>query len=269
MALKWLMGDGEALLMASDSRVSVGRLTYEVRKIHPVVLASGEEQVPLAIAGGAGDASLVKQGFRVSERVLLERAEGEWGSRTPSFEEFEEAVSEVESRLISRFRSLREAGIEPDFQMVLGSVDPSGRASLYLFDSRGLAEPVHDNPGFTVIGSGFFTGGMLLLKLLGYSPAASRGMDLGVLTAFVIDLVSEVDAAVGAFVGESWLMRAEDGRVLLGPLKEEAYKEYKGKVGTRRELIKLVWAACDRLGEDKVYALVRELLAKESGRAEA
>ncbi|HDI74698.1 MAG TPA: hypothetical protein ENF55_01940 [Thermoprotei archaeon] len=65
------------------------------------------------------------------------------------------------------------------------------RDSLYLFDNRGLAEPVHDNPGFAVIGNGFFTSGNLLLKLLGYNPGTSGNIDLGILTAFIIDLVSE------------------------------------------------------------------------------
>ena len=38
IALKWFMGDSEAIVMASDSRVSVGYLTYEVRKIYPIFL---------------------------------------------------------------------------------------------------------------------------------------------------------------------------------------------------------------------------------------
>jgi hypothetical protein len=121
--------------------------------------------VPLAVAGGAGEASLVKQGYRVCERILTDLAVKEWNQRTPSFEQFEDAVGHVESSFIQRFRELREHGVEPSFNMVLASVDPSGKASIYLFDDRGLAEPVHDNPGFAVIGTGFVTGGNLLLRL--------------------------------------------------------------------------------------------------------
>jgi hypothetical protein len=49
-------------------------------------------------------------------------------------------------------------------------------------------------------------------------------------TAFIIDVVSEVDPSVGPFVGESYYMRVEEGRVALGPLKEEALKEYKDRM---------------------------------------
>jgi len=258
IALKWFIGDSEAIVMASDSRVSVGYLTYEARKIYPIFLK--KKQVPLAIAGGAGDTSMIKQGFRICEKVLQVYAEKEWKRKTPSFEEFEEAVSEIESRLISRFRSLKEMGIEPSFQMVLGSIDPNGKASLYLFDNRGLAEPVHDSPGFAIIGSGFFTGGILLLKLLGYRPEVSTEMHLGILTSFIIDLVSEVDASVGPFLGESWLMRIKNGEILLGHLKEEAYKEFKGKIKVRRELFRQLWKACEELGEEVVYKQIKKLL---------
>jgi len=113
--------------------------------------------------------------------------------------------------------------------MVLASVDHKGKESMYLFDERGLAQPVHDNPGFAVIGTGFFTGGNLLLRLLGYEPGKSYMLDVGALSTFIIDVVSEIDPAVGPFVGESYYMRAEGEGVLLDPLKEEAIKEYKEK----------------------------------------
>jgi len=128
-----------------------------------------------------------------------ERVEG----KDPTFDEFEQAVERIEEYLIHRFKDIREMGLDANFSMVLGSVDKGGKASLYLFDSRGLAEPVHDNPGFAVIGSGFLTGGNLLLKLLGYDPNRSGEMDLGMLTASIIDSVSEVDSTVGPFLRES------------------------------------------------------------------
>jgi len=84
-----------------------------------------------------------------------------------------------------------------------------------------------------VIGRSFFTGGNLLLRLLGYSPERSSALDLGVLSAFVIDVVSEIDPAVGPFMGESYCMRAENGEALLGQLKEEI-KEYKEKSQQRK-----------------------------------
>jgi len=266
IALKWLMGSSEAIIMASDSRVSIGRLTYEMRKIYPIMVKSGEENIPLAIAGGAGDTSLVKKGFRTSEKVLHEYAKKKWRGKTPDFEEFEEAINDIELRLIQMLRDLRNANIEYGFQMILGSIDPGGKASLYLFDNRGLVEPVHDNPGFAIIGSGSLAG-ILLLKLLGYKPETSTEIHLGVLTGFIIDLVSEVDITVGPFLGESWLMREEKGKILLGPLREEAYKEFKEEIEYRRDLFKYIWRACDELGRDTLRERLRELLKPISEKA--
>jgi hypothetical protein len=143
--------------------------------------------------------------------------------------------------------------------MILSSVDHSGKASIYVLNDKGLAEPAHDNPGFAVIGKGFFTGGNLLLRLLGYSPEGSSAFDLGALSAFIIDVVSEIDPAVGSFVGESYYMRVESGKVLLGPLKEEAIKDYKIKVQRRRELLRRLWRLLDVASEEKVEGIIRKL----------
>ncbi|HDI74697.1 MAG TPA: hypothetical protein ENF55_01935 [Thermoprotei archaeon] len=59
-------------------------------------------------------------------------------------------------------------------------------------------------------------------------------------------------------------MRTEKGKVLLGPLKEEAYKEYKEKVRTRRELFKDLWIACEKHVENVVYELIKELLEEKT-----
>ena len=134
---------------------------------------------------------------------------------------------------------------------------------IYLFDERGLAEPVHNNPGFAVIGTGFFTGGNLLLRLLGYEPETSFTLDLGALTTFIIDVVSEIDPAVGPFIGECYFMRVEEGEVKLGPLKEIAIKEYKEKSRQRKELIRRLWRLFDHIGENEVLKVVQELEAKE------
>jgi len=266
IALKWYFSPSEeAVVISADSRATMGPVSYEVRKIYPIVLREDDEEIPLAVAGGAGDASIVKQSFRIAERTLIEMAKEEWGNRTPSFEEFEEAIRAVETRLIRRFSQLRGQGIEIDFQMILASVDPHGKASIYLFDPRGLAEPMHDDPGFAVIGKGFFTGGNLLLRLIGYSPAESIGMDLGLLSAFIIDAVSEIDTSVGPFVGESWLMRVDraEGKVMLGPLKDEALREFKDKVRKRKELIRKLWRLCEVVEkEEEVDKIIEEALEK-------
>ena len=234
-------------------------LTFEERKIYPIVFKVRNKEVPVAIAGGAGDVSLIKQGFRLSEKVFEDYFRKVWDKKTPEFDEFEDAVNDIEKEFISRFRYLRSEGIDPSFKMILGELSPSGKASMYLFDDRGLAEPIHDNPGFALIGSGLFTGGNLLLKLLDYNPSKALEFDLGLLTAFVIDVVSEVDASVGPFVGESWLMRIENKKVVLGPLKEESIKEFKERVRLRREILKKIWNLSDDLGEEKVLEIIEKM----------
>lgn len=208
---------------------------------------------------GAGDVPLIKQSYKIFEKILISLTIKKWESKTPNFEQFELAVEEIESVLINRFRELRGQEIDPNVDMILASVDNSGRASIYRFDGRGLAEPVHDNPGFAVIGRGFVTGGNLLLRLLGYTPSYTG--DLGMLPTFIIDVVSERDPTVGSFLGENYLMRVEKGNVVLGPLKEEFIKEYKEKVQRRKDIIKRIWTLMDEFDEEKVGRKIRELEA--------
>jgi hypothetical protein len=113
--------------------------------------------------------------------------------------------------------------------------------------------------GFAVIGTGFVTGGNLLLRLLGYAAEESYAVDMVALPTFIIDVVSEIDPAVGPFVGESWFMRVEGKEVLLGPLKEEAIKDYKIRAMRRRELMRRLWRLFDVAGEEKVDQVIREL----------
>jgi len=247
LALKWIWDkekNQDAVLMVSDSRVTYGPVTYEAKKIHPIVVNG----IPVAIAGGSGDAALIKYSYHVVDSIARRYVESR--GETPSQEEFRELVGEVENALIQRFRGLREIGLDVSFSMILSSVDPDGRASIYQFDSRGLAEPVHDTPGFAIIGSGSVTGGLLLLRLLGYSPSVE--LNWGLLSTFIVDMVSEIDPSVGPFVGESWLMRVEDGEVALGPIREEALRDFKEQVRKRKELIQELMLLCDVLGEEKV-----------------
>jgi len=256
------MEEGEGVLVSSDSRATFGPIAYEVRKIYPIFFVNNDVEIDLAIAGGAGDSAVVKQGYIISESVLKDYL-NKVGFRNLTFEEFGKAVQDIETKLIHRFSTLRRVGIEPDFEMILASVDSKGKMSMYLFDSRGLAEPLHDNPGFAIIGRGAATGGVLLTRLLGYSAEKSSELDLGMLSTFVIDIVSEVDPTVGPFIGESMLMRVQNGEVTMGPLKPEALREYKNRVEIRKELIKLVQKLCDDedIKEEKVRKKLEELIS--------
>ncbi len=253
IGLKWQWGDSDAILITSDSKVTTSLgITYEMRKVYPILL---DDEKPLAVAGVAGDTSLAKQGVEIAEEILLSYARE---SFPIEHNKFRLAVREIERRLVRRFSELRAHGIDPSFQMMLGSVDLEGRGSLYLFDSRGLSEPIHDNPGYGIIGSGMITGGILLLRMIGFDP----GLELGLLSAFIIDSVSEVDSSVGPFIGDSYLMRLEvennERRIVLGPLKEEALIKYKEQIRTRRDIIGRIWRLCDDLGEEKIAEIINE-----------
>lgn len=253
LAFKLTHGDGEAVLVASDSKATAAfGIAYEVKKIHPIRFKGSA----VGIVSGAGDSALVKAGFKLTDDILTRYAEKEY---PVSYDAFARASEEVQSALLTKFSQLRGLNLDPDFRMILCGLDLSGKASIYSFDSRGLSESVHENPGYAIIGSGFVTGGVLLLKLLGYTQDV--GLDgLALINTFILDNVSEVDTAVGPFVGECYLMRIEydkgERQIFLGALKDEALVEYKRKASSRRDLLRMVWRASDRLGEEKVRALL-------------
>jgi len=259
IALVW----GQGVLVSADSRASSGLVFHEERKILPIYIDKDRE-LYLGIAGGAGDAALVKQGFRIIEscfRSWFEKIRSKV-NRNPSDDEVEDIVSDIESRLIARYKELRDVGIEPSVSLLLATVTYDGKPKLYVFDDRGLAEPVHENPGYALLGKGAITGGLLLLRLLDYRPGEAWEWDLGILSAFIIDMVSEIDPTVSPFLGESYFIRydEEKKKVLLGPLKQEVYKEYKEQIRKRKTLIKLLWNAIEKYGEDIIEQKLKELM---------
>ena len=161
-----------------------------------------------------------------------------------------------------RYRELRSIGIEPNVSLLLATVSQERKPLLYVFDERGLAEPMHDNPGYALLGKGVVTGGLLLLRLLDYRPGEAWEWDLGLLSAFIIDMVSEIDPSVSPFLGESYFIRyeKEKDKIVLGPLKEEVHKEYKEKIKKRKTLIKLLWNTAENIGENKVEQKLRKLI---------
>jgi len=263
IALVW----GEGVLVSSDSRASVGPVYHEERKIKPIYFRAGDKEIDLAIAGGAGDAVLVKQGFQLIEAVFRDWFErvGSRESRNPYSSEFIDIVSTIESRLMTRYSELRGVGIEPSVNLLLATVTMDRKPMLYVFDERGLAEPLHDNPGYALLGKGMVTGGLLLLRLLDYSPGEAWTWDLGLLTAFIIDMVSEIDPSVSPFLGESYLIRydKELDKIVLGPLRTEVYREYKDKVRLRKKLFKLLWSVAEEVGEETIMDTLKNLLGKE------
>jgi hypothetical protein len=54
-------------------------------------------------------------------------------------------------------------------------------------------------------------------------------------------------------------MRVKGNEVMLGPLKEEAIKDYKTRAQRRRELLRRLWRLLDVTGEEKVENIIRNL----------
>ncbi len=146
----------ESIVFFSDSQATAGPVSYAVHKITEIFSEKGP---PLAVAAGSGDVAMIKKAIDASNFVLLTKSNEEWGGESPSFPQFSEAIQDVENILIDIFSEYEKKGIEISFQFLLGSISPDGYASLYLFDDRGISQPIHFNPKFACIGSGFFLGG--------------------------------------------------------------------------------------------------------------
>jgi len=231
---------GEGIVITSDSRATTyGILATTEEKIAPILLG---DKVPLAVAAGSGDVAMIKDAISVAADILKGMSRDLWNRQTaPTVGDFAKAVKAIEKKLVERFTYLRKMNIEVTMDMVLACVAREGKAALYVFDKRGLSTPFHDSPGFVCIGSGFVTGGNLLLRQF-YTGTLNvdEGATLG---AYIIDQVSKVDTGVGTFEGESYYFRIEQGKPILGKLKTEAFHRYKTKITEREQLIRGVWEA--------------------------
>jgi len=47
IALKWIMEEGEGVLVSSDSRATFGPIAYEVRKIYPIFFVNNDVEIDL------------------------------------------------------------------------------------------------------------------------------------------------------------------------------------------------------------------------------
>lgn len=227
------------------------------QKIIPILLG----EAPIAVAAGAGDTTMVKYAIGQAADILKDKAKREWKKQpAPTVGDFSQAIPQVETQLVERFSYFRSMGISVEMRMILACVAREGKAALYVFDNRGLATPAHDSPGYVCIGSGFVTGGNLLLRQL---YTGTLDVDQGAtLAAYIIDQVSKVDTAVGSFEGESYYFRIQERKPTLGQLKPEAFLEYKAKVAEREKLIKNVWEASYAIGPDELRKMIEESLAK-------
>ena len=100
---------GQGVLVSADSRASSGLVFHEgEKKIKPIYFVSSGNEFDFGIAGGAGDAALVKQGFKIIESEFKSwfKSIGSKESRNPLVNELEDMVSSIESKLMIRYREL-------------------------------------------------------------------------------------------------------------------------------------------------------------------
>lgn len=245
--------DSEGIIISSDSQATVGPVTYRVKKIVPIML----DEEPLALVAGAGDTALVKKATEAAEEILIKNSIREWNAKTPSYDQFKQAISEIETSLIEKISFYRERKLRIDFDFIVGSLDSTGKASLFVFDKRGMAHPVHDDPGFACIGSGFYLGGNLLLQQFYSRPI--DWLDAANLAAYVINQVSRVDAGVGPFEGDSFYFRLSPEKELsLGDMTRLGFQRRKREYDWRRKLLKYVWNQSSILGAKEIYTTIKK-----------
>jgi hypothetical protein len=196
---------GEAVVMSSDSRATMGGLaSFRTKKIYPInVRTHDNKELPLALVGSSGDFALIKNVIEIIERRFREKFFGNWNNGRPSYDQFGEAIHNVEQEIINRLRSLRECDIRPEIGLIIAGVDNEGKASLWEMDERGLMRKVDDFPGYVSIGMGFILGGNLLLQMF-HDITLQFDVTRGALfSAFIINQVSRNDPSVGPYEGES------------------------------------------------------------------
>lgn len=194
---------GEAIIISSDSKETYGPTTYRTKKIFPVILRLEGRQVPLAITAGSGDVPMFKNMFEIVKNRFEHRCIHDWDGKRPSYNQFEDTVHYIEQEIMSRLRVYRENGLAIKLSIIVGGVDPEGKASLWEIDDRGVAHKADDFPGYACIGSGFFLGGNLLLQMF-LHPDLQFDVNIGSrISAFIINQVSQIDRNVGPFEGES------------------------------------------------------------------
>jgi len=248
----------QSVLMFSDSQATTGPVAYSVHKIEEIW---SDSDYPLAIASGAGDSAMIKKAINLSNSVLIKYATEEWDNKTPSFGQFWQAVQEIEKMLISKISEYKEMEVDVGFDLLLASVSADGLSSLYLFDSRGIAQPVHDSPRFACIGSGFVLGGNLLLQQF-YSPDLDLD-EASKLATYVINEVSTVDSFVGPFEGESCYFRLEKGKPVAGSITVRSLREVRSEYKWTKKLMKYVWEQSNTFGPKDLYRIIQRATKKQ------
>ncbi|MEM4971833.1 MAG: hypothetical protein QXE01_11355 [Sulfolobales archaeon] len=258
---------GKGVLVTVDGR-SMDPGFQEPRNVRVVIYQGDGKDKPLAIVSGYGDISILSSLFQIAEDVFIEWFDtaGSRSWRNPGELETRRIVSQIEERILERYRDLKNLGVTPNAQLSLALVTQDGSPKLYYFNEKGLASPRHQAPGYIVLGSPASVAiAEALIRAVGYSPQESMGLNLGVLSAFMISLASEVDPNVSPYIGDSIYMRydPEEKDVVVGSIKDQALVKMIERLERRREAVKLLWRAMDILGderEERVLRLLKSLI---------
>ena len=249
--------------MSSDSRLTESSgLVSSVHKIEAIWLP-GSPECDIALPAGAGDVSIIRHTISILGDTLKGQAEETWSHKSPpTLKDFDSVMQDAETQIVKKYNMFRNLGLDISANIVVATVAGDGKAGIYLIDSRGMITPVHDNPGYVCIGSGFVTGGNLLLNQL-YNPELDDTMG-ATLSAFIINQVSRVDPAVGPFDGESYYFRMNNKSPIFGKMTMEAFQKYKTNVEGRDQLFRKVWEFCDTVGSEKALKFIEKALDKSS-----
>ncbi len=256
LAFKCRESDGtDAILVTADSRVSGGRTMTETNKLIPIlrtIESNGNKiETDLALVSGAGDGAIVMQLIRIVEKLILDYYDSAWGQTYPTFDQFEEAMQEVQYKFMQYLQSFEKMdAFKPFTTLLVCSLDSTGTASMYVFDHRGVYIPVHDTPGFACLGGGLDTGGSMILKQFWNKNLDSDSILK--LSAYTMEMVSTIDPSVGSYEGSSYYYRLVEGTPVFGGPMEDYMTTTVENVAIRKSLLKMIWNLCDILGEETI-----------------
>jgi hypothetical protein len=85
--------------------------------------------------------------------------------------------------------------------------------------------------------------------------------DAGLLSMFIIDMVSQVDPSVSPFTHPecSVYIRYESGKVVIGSLTEKAFIEYKSRIEKLKLILSGVWKIAEEGAEQELLATLNRL----------
>jgi hypothetical protein len=252
---------GRGILVTVDGR-SMDPGFPEPRNLRVIIYHGDGKDKPLAIVSGYGDDSILSSLFQIAEDVMIEWFDtvGSRSWRNPGDMEIRRIVSQIEERILERYRDLKSLGVTPDTQVSMALLTQDGSPKLYHFNEKGLASPRHDAPGYVLLGPlSSVSIAEAFLRAVGYSPHESAGLNVGLLSAFLVSLASEVDSEVFPYIGDSIYMRydPEETDVVIGSIKDQVYIKMRERIERRRESLKLLWRAMDILGDEKEERVIR------------